>query len=142
MMILQYRKDEATLRQKSEPFADGVLPSEELINEMAAYQDKCAGLAAVQLGLPVRLIMVKYGEAYIFLVNPEITMASKKTYYAKDGCLSINYGKSLFTMTRHKIVKVRYTDLDGNQRAIKARGLDASCLQHELDHLEGKLIVD
>ncbi len=140
MMILQYPKDKATLRQKSEPFADGVLPSEELVNDMAAYQGKCAGLAAVQLGVPVRLIMVKYGEGYIFMVNPEITMASKKTYDAKEGCLSISYGNSLFTMTRHKIVKVQYTDLEGNRRAVKARGLAASCLQHEIDHLEGKLI--
>jgi len=139
MMILQYPKHKATLRQKSVRVDKA---PQDLIDEMAQYKGQCLGLAAVQLGVPIRVIMVKYGEDYIFMVNPELTMASKKTYDAKEGCLSISYGNSLFTMTRHKIVKVQYTDLEGNRRTIKARDLDASCLQHEIDHLEGKLIVD
>ncbi|KKM25985.1 hypothetical protein LCGC14_1589420 [marine sediment metagenome] len=142
MTVLQYPKHEHTLRQISSPYAAGVLPSAELIENMAEYQGTTQGLAAVQLGLPVRLIMVKYGEDYIFMVNPAIVKRSDKMYDANEGCMSIGHGKTRFTISRHKIVKVRYTDLKGNQRSLKARNLDASCLQHEIDHLEGRLIID
>ncbi len=141
-VVLQYPKDELTLRQISTPYDSGVLPSAELVDDMAKYKGRTQGLAAVQLGVPVRLIMVKYGEEYIFLLNPIIVGKSDQMYNAVEGCMSIGLGNTRFTISRHKIVKVRYTDLEGNQRSIKARNLDASCLQHEIDHLEGRLIID
>jgi len=128
-----------TLRQKSDRVEKVSL---ELVDDMAEYQGKCAGLAAVQLGVPVRLIMVQYGDTYIFLANPEIAKLSSQTWPFEEGCLSIKHGKELVTFHRPKRVKVRYMDLTGNQRTIKAEGLTARFLQHEIDHLEGKLIID
>lgn len=137
--VLQYPKHELTLRQKSTPLVEA---SQELVDSMAEYKGKCLGLAAIQLGVPVQLIMVKYGEDYIFLVNPKIMKVSKQTWPFPEGCLSIGYGKKLYTFHRPKRVKVRYTDLEGNQQTVKAEGLTARSLQHEIDHLEGKLIID
>ncbi len=147
-MILQYPMNgissEAaeTLRQVSTPYETGEIPSAELVNSMRQYQSKCLGLSAVQLGVPLRLIMVKYGEDFIFLSNPEIVRVSQQTYPYPEGCLSINNGHTMVTFHRHKRVKVRYIDLEGRQRTVKAEGLTARTLQHEVDHLEGKLIID
>ena len=137
--VFQYLECELTLRQKS---LRVVKAAQELVDDMAEYQGKCLGLAAVQLGVPVRLIMVLVGSKYIFLANPEIVKLSPQTWPFPEGCLSIEQGKKLYTFHRPKRVKVRYTDLEGNQRTMKAEGLTARVLQHEIDHLEGKLIID
>jgi len=138
-IILQYPKHEVMLRQKS---VKVVKATRELIDDMAEYQGKCLGLAAVQLGVPVRLIMVKWGEDYIFLANPEIVKVSSQTYLFSEACLSIENGNKIVIFHRPKRIKVRYTDVKDNQRILKAEGLTARILQHEIDHLEGKLIID
>jgi len=143
--VLQYpmngivTETQKTLRQKSTHL---IKASQELIDDMAVYQGKCLGLAAVQLGEPVRLIMIQFGKDYLFLINPEIVKVSSQTSPFAEGCLSIKHGEELFTFHRPKRAKVRYMDLEGNQRTIKAEGLTARVLQHEIDHLEGKLIID
>ncbi len=138
-MVLQYPRYSAILRQKSVVVGKA---SQELLDAMTKYQGKCRGLAAVQLGFAVRLIMILYGSEYIFMANPEIMKLSRQTWPYPEGCLSIKGGKELHTFHRPKRAKVRYTDLEGNQRVIKAEGLTARALQHEIDHLEGKLIID
>ena len=138
-LVLQYPKHEVMLRQKS---VRVVKASQELIDDMTEYQGKCLGLAAVQLGIPVRLIMVRYGDGYIFLANPEVVKVSKQIGLLREGCLSIGRGKDLYPIHRPKRIKVRYMDLGGNRRTIKTEGLTARSLQHEIDHLEGKLIID
>lgn len=146
--ILQYPKNDivtqaqVTLRFKSNPinYDEGI--DQRLIDDMTEYQGKCLGLAAVQLGVPVRLIMVKSGSLYIFLVNPQVVKASKGVGLREEGCLSFYHGKERYTFKRPKRVKVRYTNLFGIQRTIKAEGLFARILQHEIDHLDGKLIID
>ena len=137
--ILQYPKAKVTLRQKS---VIVVKATQEVVNDMAEYKGQCLGLAAVQLGTPVRLIMVLFGDDYLFLVNPEVVKVSTQTWPFPEGCLSIGHGKELFTFHRPKRVKIRYMDLEGNQRTVKAEGLTARVLQHEIDHLEGNLIID
>ena len=137
--VLQYPKHEVMLRQKSVRVIEA---SQELIDDMTEYQGKCLGLAAVQLGVPVRLIMVRYGDGYMFLTNPEVVKVSKQIGLLREGCLSIGYGKDLYPVHRPKRVKVRYVDLEGTQRTVKAEGLTARSIQHEIDHLEGKLIID
>lgn len=137
--VLQYPKYEVMLRQKS---AIVIQASQELINDMIEYQGKCLGLAAVQLGVPVRFIMVKFGAGYIFLANPEVVKASLQMWAYPESCLSIKFGKEQYTFKRPKRVKVKYKDLEGKQRMVKAEGLTARCLQHEIDHLGGILIID
>lgn len=138
--ILQYPKDEATLRLKSVRVEGRV--DQELIAEMTSLQWACFGLSAVQLGIPIRLVMVKHGTNFIFLSNPEIVKLSTKTWAYSEGCMSVGAGDSLRYFRRPKRVKVKYTDLDGNPRTIKAEGILARALQHEIDHLDGILIVD
>ena len=140
--VLQYPVHELSLRQKSVRFEEHVGASQELVADMSAWKGKCLGLAAVQIGVPVRLIMVKYGEIYLFLVNPEVVKTSPQTALAVEGCLSIGQGREFYYVDRPKRVKVRYTDLEGNARTLKVEGTTARILQHEIDHLEGVLIVD
>jgi len=114
----------------------------DLVKDMTEYQGRCLGLAAVQLGVLARLIMVRYGEEYLFLANPEIIKLSPKTTIMREGCLSIGYGREYHPVPRSKRVKVRYMNIEGIQKTVKAEGTTAAALQHEIDHLDGKLIFD
>ncbi len=106
------------------------------------------GLAATQVGQPIRLIAVEYipedpGELEIpltFLVNPTITDSSKKTDWMDEGCLSIP-GVEV-PVERSKEVNVLAQDLNGNRVKIRAKDLFARILQHEIDHTDGILITD
>jgi len=108
----------------------------------------CLGLAAVQLGEPIRLIAVMWNmysrdfRAPVIIVNPEIIKRSDKMVESREGCLSIGDGSTLFTVKRYKQVKVKGLDLNGKPVAYKERGLPGFALQHEIDHLDGRLVSD
>ncbi len=76
----------------------------------------------------------------LFLANPEVVESSDETNIYQEGCLSIP--KVFENVTRPKKVKVRYWDYDGKEQEIAADGLLATCLQHEIDHLHGRLFID
>ena len=102
------------------------------------------GLAAPQVGRDVRLIVVEQNPSdqrgdIACLINPEVIEAEGEEC-AEEGCLSLpdHYND----VTRAEWVKVKYLDQDGNEQVMEADGLLARCLQHEIDHLEGKLVVD
>ncbi len=104
--------------------------------------EKGIGLAAPQVGLSLRLILVRPGDDpadELVLVNPEITRYKGKKEWGEEGCLSFPgiWGQVL----RHPRVDVRYTDLEGVERTLEAEDLVARILQHEIDHLDGKLFV-
>lgn len=110
------------------------------------YEAPGIGLAAVQVGVPKRLITIdleKSEEAPgnpIVLINPEIIWTSEETKIYKEGCLSIpDYHEEI---ERPAEVRVQYQDLDGEVKELKADGLLATCLQHEIDHLNGVLFID
>ena len=136
MEIIQHPDN--TLLKVSEPVNK---VDTEIIKEMAKYKNKCLGLAAIQLGFPVRVIMVKLGTMYVFMVNPEIIKQSEKTSVYPEGCMSIAHGKRYFDIVRPKRVKVRYLDLSMKPRTVKGDLLTSHLLQHEIDHLDGKLII-
>ncbi len=102
------------------------------------------GLAAPQVGLGLRLAIVDLMEgdvrAPITLINPEIILASDQLAAREEGCLSLpgQYAE----VVRPEGVRVRYADLDGASHELDADGLLATCLQHEIDHLDGVLFVD
>lgn len=102
------------------------------------------GLAAPQVGEMLRLVVIDLQKEEsrnpMVLVNPEILAASAETATREEGCLSLpgQYAE----VTRPARVKVRYQDLAGARREIEADGLLATCLQHEIDHLDGVLFVD
>jgi len=103
------------------------------------------GLAAIQVGIPQRVIILDLAKKDEpkdprVIINPEILWNSEERASYEEGCLSIPdiYGD----VERPAQVKVRYTDLDGNVRETEANGLLATCLQHEIDHVNGVLFID
>ena len=100
---------------------------------------KAAGLAANQVGILRRLIVVKIRGQYRQMVNPEI-IAKRGSFQHTEGCLSLP-GR-LCGINRAKHVTVRGKDASGNSVAYDAAGQDAAALQHEVDHLNGKLITE
>ncbi|MBF0267403.1 MAG: peptide deformylase [Alphaproteobacteria bacterium] len=118
-----------------------------LIDDMfeTMYQAPGIGLAAPQVGVAKRVIVVdtaKKGEEAqpLALINPEILWLSEETSSYEEGCLSVpeHYAEVI----RPARVRVRYQDRQGEIREIEADGLLATVLQHEIDHLSGKLFVD
>ncbi len=108
------------------------------------------GLAAPQVGEPVRLILVhpdpeaaRIGPAAaraVALVDPRLAWVSEETSTREEGCLSIPGGR--WPVTRPARVRVSYRHLDGSPAEWEAAGLVAACIQHEIDHLDGRLVID
>ena len=103
------------------------------------YLAKGIGLAAPQIGRSERIAVVDVDNNPIVLVNPEVVESSSKTAKAEEGCLSIPdvYGD----VERPGTVRVRAMDLDGKAFEVEGSELFGRCLQHEIDHLHGKLFV-
>jgi peptide deformylase len=135
------------LRQVSKPiervddqlrgFADDMLET--------MYDAPGIGLAAIQVGEPLRMLVIDLAkedepkDPHVFF-NPEIVASSDSTNIHEEGCLSIpDYYAEV---ERPAEVTVRYVGLDGEQHEMKADGLMATCLQHEIDHLNGVLFID
>ncbi len=108
------------------------------------YAHKGVGLAATQVGIPIRLIVIDVDQIEgdpnpIICINPEI-IEGKEKVKNEEGCLSIpGYSASV---ERFGYVKVRFMDLDGNQKEIEATELLSRAFQHEIDHLNGILFID
>jgi len=104
------------------------------------YLAKGIGLAAPQVGRSERLAVVDVNDNPLVIINPEIVELDSKTAKAEEGCLSIPdvYGD----VERPNRVRVRALDLEGKSFEVEADDLLARCLQHEIDHLHGKLFID
>lgn len=135
------------LRQVSKPVerVDALLRTfaDDMLETM--YDAPGIGLAAIQVGEPLRMLVIdlaKEGEpkAPQVFINPEILSSSDARSTYEEGCLSIpDYYAEV---DRPAVVTVRYGDLDGRLHEIEAEGLLATCLQHEIDHLNGVLFID
>ncbi len=135
------------LRQVSKPVAKVGAAARKLWDEMleTMYDAPGIGLAAVQVGVPERLLVIdlaKEGEERkpLFVANPEIVWASEELSDYEEGCLSIPEFYEM--VTRPSEVNMRYLDRQGEGQEIHASGLLATCLQHEIDHLNGILFID
>ena len=135
------------LRQVSKPVAKVDASIKKLVDDMFAtmYDAPGIGLAAIQIGEPRRIVTMdlakKEGEKQpqVF-INPEIVDESDEVSVHEEGCLSIpEYYEEV---ERPAKVRVRFTDLDGKVHEEDAEGLYATCIQHEIDHLNGVLFVD
>ena len=109
------------------------------------YDAPGIGLAAIQIGEPQRIVTMDLAkkdepkEPQVF-INPEIDRHSDDKNVHEEGCLSIpEYYEEV---ERPAQVKVRYLDLDGKPHEVEAEGLLATCIQHEIDHLNGVLFID
>ena len=103
------------------------------------------GLAAIQVGTPKRVIVLdikqKEGQKNpIYLINPEIIEKSKNNLTYEEGCLSVP--GQFAEIDRPDKCHVKYLDYYGEKKEIKAEGMLATCIQHEIDHLEGILFID
>ena len=111
------------------------------------YKNDGIGLAACQVGILKRIIVydVKYieedgkKEGHI-LINPKIVSRSKSMIEVEEGCLS--FPDIYKVVKRHEKVTVEYTDIKGKKKRITAKDIEAVCLQHELDHLDGVVFLD
>ncbi len=118
-----------------------------LIDDMfdTMYDAPGIGLAAVQIGDPQRIVTIDVArqdepKQPLALINPEVLWTSDEKSVYEEGCLSIpDYFEEVERPTK---VRVRFQDRDGATCEIEADGLLATCLQHEIDHLEGKLFID
>ena len=135
------------LKLVSEPVAQVDDEVRALLDAMleTMYDAPGVGLAAIQIAVPRRVVVIDVAgkdepPAPLFLVNPEITWASEEMNVHEEGCLSIpDYYEDV---TRPARVRARFLDRDGKQQEIEADGLLATCIQHEIDHLNGVLFID
>jgi peptide deformylase len=135
------------LRQVSKPVVHVDAEVRKLWDDMleTMYAAPGIGLAAIQVGAPRRLLVTdlsKEGEEKkpLFVANPEIVWSSEAQSDYEEGCLSIPEFYEM--VTRPSEVKVRYLDRQGEAQEIHATGLLSTCLQHEIDHLNGVLFID
>jgi len=135
------------LRQVSEPVKAIDASIRKLAEEMleTMYDAPGIGLAAIQVGIPKRVVTMDLSKKddqphpRVF-INPEITWTSDDKAIHEEGCLSIpEYYEEV---ERPAEVKVKFLDLDGKPHEITARGLFATCVQHEVDHTNGVLFID
>jgi|TARA_Y100000590_G_scaffold4228_1_gene5604 peptide deformylase len=103
------------------------------------------GLAAIQVGIPKRVIVLDISQKEgkkdpMYFVNPEIIDKSKDNSVYEEGCLSVP--GQFAEIERPDQCHVKFLDYNGQQREIKATGMLATCIQHEMDHLEGILFID
>ena len=134
------------LRQVSKPVPNVGNEERKLMDDMleTMYAANGIGLAAIQIGIPKRIIVMdisKDGNKNpMFFVNPLIKNKDKEKTTYEEGCLSVpNY---FAEVDRPKYCEVEYLDYSGESKVLKADGLLATCIQHEMDHLEGILFID
>ena len=138
---------DSKLRQVSEPIKDITDEIRRLAEDMldTMYDAPGVGLAAIQVGVPVRMVTMDVSESDderqpLVLINPEITWSSEEKRAYEEGCLSIpEYYEEVERPDR---VRFRYTTLEGETIEQDAEGLMATCVQHEIDHLNGVLFID
>ena len=134
------------LRQVSKPVQTVGNEERKLMDDMleTMYAANGIGLAAIQIGIPKRIIVMdisKAGEKNpMYFVNPIIQNKDKEKTTYEEGCLSVpNY---FAEVDRPKYCEVEYLDYNGESKVLEADGLLATCIQHEMDHLEGILFID
>ena len=135
------------LRKKCEPLEKVDTDTKKLMDDMleTMYTAPGIGLAAVQIGILKRLVVIDISRDEekknpIFLINPEIINQSKQTSVYEEGCLSIP--GQFAEIERPAECTLKYINYNGEKKELKADGLLATCIQHEVDHLNGILFID
>ena len=135
------------LRQVSKPVAKVSESEQKLMDDMldTMYAADGIGLAAIQIGVPKRIIVMdiswnKGEKKPMYFVNPVIKNKDNNKSTYEEGCLSVP--NQFAEIERPKNCDVEYLDYKGEKKLLKAEGLLATCIQHEMDHLEGILFID
>ncbi len=118
-----------------------------LMDDMLAtmYNAPGIGLAAIQIGVPKRVVVMDLSKdenrkSPMYFINPEITWKSETNATYEEGCLSIP--NQFAKIERPEKCKIKFLDYHGKEKIIEAEGLLATCIQHEIDHLNGVLFID
>jgi peptide deformylase len=129
------------LRRKTKPVEIFDSQLIKIVDQMKKIMlaNKGVGLAANQIGLNISLFVARPKEKFYIFINPEI-IDQKEEELKEEGCLSLPNKWGL--VKRFKEVKISYQDLRGKRRKLKTSGLLAHIIQHEIDHLNGKLFID
>jgi peptide deformylase len=138
---------DSKLRLISEPVKEITKEIRQLADDMleTMYDAPGVGLAAIQIGLPIRMVTMDVSKSEderqpMVLINPEITWTSEEKRVYEEGCLSIpEYYEEVERPDR---VRFRYMNIQGEIVEQEADGLLATCVQHEIDHLNGVLFID
>ena len=135
------------LRQISKPVEGVGIDEQRLMDDMleTMYAANGIGLAAIQIGIPKRIIVMDISKDEktkkpIYFVNPVIKEKNLKKATYEEGCLSVP--DQFAEIERPSTCTIEYLDYDGDRKTLKAKGLLATCIQHEMDHLEGVLFID
>ena len=135
------------LRKKCEPLEKVDEETKKLMDDMleTMYAAPGIGLAAIQVGILKRLVVIDISKEEekkkpIFLINPQIIHQSKETSVYEEGCLSLP--GQFAEIERPAECTIKYIDYNGKEKDLKAEGLLATCIQHEVDHLNGVLFID
>ena len=135
------------LRQISKPVNSVGKEEQKLMDDMleTMYAANGIGLAAIQIGIPKRIIVIDLNRDEIkkkpmYFVNPLIKNKDPQKETYEEGCLSVP--NQFAEVDRPSKCEIEYLDYDGNKKLLKADGLLATCIQHEMDHLEGILFID
>ena len=137
----------ALLRQVSKPVEKVTKVEQGLMDDMleTMYDANGIGLAAIQIGEPKRIIVMDLTKEEkrtnpMYFVNPIILNKVKEKSLYEEGCLSVP--NQFAEVERPSKCEVEYLDYNGEKKILKAEGLLATCIQHEMDHLEGILFID
>ena len=135
------------LRQVSKPVESVGKDEQKLMDDMleTMYQAKGIGLAAIQIGIPKRIIVLDISKNEekknpMYFVNPVIKNKNEQLSTYEEGCLSVP--NQFAEINRPSNCELEYLDYNGKKKNLKAEGLLATCIQHEMDHLEGILFID
>ena len=138
-MIKEIVKDENFLTKKSEIVE--ITEAQEIITDLLDtakhHIDNCVGLAAPQIGVLKKVIVVKNGNSFVPMINPTIIKRVGTKFLNKEGCLSLEGER---TVCRYPSVMVSFTDRNGKKQIKTFNGFTSIIIQHETDHLAGKLI--
>ena len=135
------------LKKISDPIENVGESEKKLVKDLleTMYNSNGIGLAAVQVGILKRILVIDVSTKEeknnpLCFINPVIKKISEETSVYEEGCLSIP--DTFIEIERPKICEVEFVDLDGKLKNVKCDGLLSTCLQHEINHLDGKLIID
>ncbi len=138
---------DSVLRKKSSIVEKVDKEIKKLMDDMleTMYKAPGIGLAAIQIGVPKRVVVIDISKEEnkkdpLYFINPELTWKSKEKATYEEGCLSIP--DQFAKIDRPEKCIVKFLDYNGSLKEIKAEGLLATCIQHEIDHLNGILFID
>lgn len=129
--VLQTKSNKANI--KSEETKSVI---QDLVDTANAYKDRCVGLSAIQIGVPLRICVIFNGDNFIPFINPIITKTYGDKYEAEEGCMSLDGTRIVSRYDRIEVIRQTKNGF------VKERfsGYMAQILQHEIDHFNGKLI--